>query len=257
MKTGPGILTALVGLLLTAPPSRVEARLFKIVEVQEKARFLAPLDRPVPEDPTRASDEPQYDDAQYYVDAGREQGIDLNSLFNVYRYIYIDDPGSEATTRMKVLIGTLEVVAVDEKLCLTRVVSTEPMRNLALDFKRFMVGDAAAPAIKLDSSVLFPSGKADLAPRAAVELQRAAKQILAANPKEISIAGHTDSAGDPKANYQLSLQRAETVRTFLIRQGVMEEKIKAVGYGDTRPVAPNDSEENRQKNRRIEVVFWE
>lgn len=71
------------------------------------------------------------------------------------------------------------------------------------------------------------------------------------------IEGHTDNVGDPKVNYQLSLQRAENVRAFLVRQGVPKKIVKALGYGDTRSVAPNDTEENKQKNRRIEVVFWE
>lgn len=226
--------------------------MFKIVEVQEKPHFLSSPERSVLEEASAPAEEPQY-----YVDAGREQGIELHSLLNVYRYVYIDDPSAEASTKMKILIGTMEVVAVDDQLCLARVVSTEPMKTLALDFKRIMVGDAVAPSIKLDSAVMFASGKADLVPRATQELQKAAKQIQALNPREIIIEGHTDNTGDPKVNYQLSLQRAENVRSFLVRQGLPDNKVKAIGYGDTRPVAPNDTEENKQRNRRIEVVFWE
>jgi outer membrane protein OmpA-like peptidoglycan-associated protein len=158
---------------------------------------------------------------------------------------------------MKLLIGTLEVVAVDDKTSLAKVSSTEPMKTLALDFKRFLVGDAAAPALKLNSAVMFAAGQATLTPGAAQELQKAAKQIQAINPREIVIEGHTDNVGDPKANYQLSVQRAEAVKAFLVRQGIPDNTVKTQGFGDTRPVAPNDTEENKQKNRRIEVVFWE
>lgn len=243
-------LFALSGVLLSAGVS--EARLFKIIGIQEKPTFLATQEKSASEELAPPAEEPAY-----YVDAGREQGLELGSLLNVYRYVYIDDPASESTTRMKLLIGTLEVVAVDDKTSLAKISSTEPMKTLALDFKRFLVGDAAAPALKLDSAVMFAAGQATLTPRATQELQRAAKQIQAISPREILIEGHTDNVGDPKVNYQLSLQRAEAVKTFLVRQGIPDNIIKTQGYGDTRPVAPNDTEENRQKNRRIEVVFWE
>ena len=241
---------ALSGVLLFAGVS--EARLFKIIGIQEKPTFLATQEKSASEELVPPVEEPGY-----YVDAGREQGLELGSLLNVYRYVYIDDPGAESTTRMKLLIGTLEVVAVDDKTSLAKVSSTEPMKTLTLDFKRFMVGDAAAPALKLDSAVMFAAGQATLTPRATQELQKAAKQIQAINPKEIVIEGHTDNVGDPKVNYQLSLQRAEAVKAFLVRQGIPDNTVKTQGFGDTRPVAANDTEENKQKNRRIEVVFWE
>lgn len=246
------LIGTLLGALLFAGPEVGEARLFKIIGIQEKPTFLATQEKSASEELAPPVEEPGY-----YVDAGREQGMEIGSLLNVYRYVYIDDPSAESTTRMKLLIGTMEVVAVDDKTSLARVSSTEPMKNLTLDFKRFMVSDAVAPALKLDSAVMFAPGKADLAPRATQELQKAAKQIQAISPREIVIEGHTDNVGDPKVNYQLSLQRAENVKSFLVRQGVPEKIVKALGYGDTRPVAPNDTEENKQKNRRIEVVFWE
>jgi len=249
---GRFFLCALTVALLLMAPEGSEARLFKIVGVQEKPGFLVTQEKSASEELAPPAEEPGY-----YVDAGREQGLELGSVLNVYRYVYIDDPSADATTQMKLLIGTLEVIAVDDKTSLTKVASTEPMKNLTLDFRRFMVGDAAAPALKLDSAVMFAPGRADLAPRATQELQTAAKQIQAIGPREIVVEGHTDNVGDPKINYQLSLQRAENVRAFLIRQGLPDNKIKAVGYGDTRPVVPNDTEENKQKNRRIEVVFWE
>ncbi len=244
------LLYALSGVLLCAGVS--EARLFKIIGIQEKPTFLATQEKSASEELAPPAEEPGY-----YVDAGREQGLELGSLLNVYRYVYIDDPASESTTRMKLLIGTLEVVAVDDKTSLAKISSTEPMKALTLDFKRFMVGDAAAPALKLDSAVMFAAGQATLTPRATQELQNAAKQIQAISPREIVIEGHTDNVGDPKANYQLSLQRADAVKAFLVRQGIPDNTVKTQGFGDTRPVAPNDTEENKQKNRRIEVVFWE
>ena len=67
----------------------------------------------------------------------------------------------------------------------------------------------------------------------------------------IEIEGHTDSEGIPERNQPLSERRAQSVVDFLVERGVDASRIKAVGYGDTRPIAPNDTAENRAKNRRI------
>ena len=68
----------------------------------------------------------------------------------------------------------------------------------------------------------------------------------------IEVGGHTDNTGDAAANLQLSQQRADAVRDYLVRQGVDASALTAKGYGDTRPIASNDTEEGRFRNRRIE-----
>ena len=69
------------------------------------------------------------------------------------------------------------------------------------------------------------------------------------------LAGHTDNIGQPEANKTLSQARAEAVRRQLIEYGCHPEKISAFGYGDLKPVAPNDTEEGRQLNRRVEITL--
>jgi OmpA-OmpF porin, OOP family len=68
----------------------------------------------------------------------------------------------------------------------------------------------------------------------------------------IEVAGHTDSRGSPQANQELSYARAHSVLDFLVMRGVRPERISAVGFGDSRPIASNATEEGRAKNRRIE-----
>ncbi|MBC7173526.1 MAG: OmpA family protein [Polyangiaceae bacterium] len=70
----------------------------------------------------------------------------------------------------------------------------------------------------------------------------------------IRVAGHTDNLGDPRRNQALSEARAQAVRDYLVSHGVDRGRIEAVGYGDQRPIASNDTEEGRQKNRRIEAI---
>ena len=68
----------------------------------------------------------------------------------------------------------------------------------------------------------------------------------------IEIGGHTDSRGNAMHNMLLSKKRAETVMTFLIKNGVNKSRLKVKGYGLTKPIADNDTEEGRKKNRRVE-----
>jgi len=69
---------------------------------------------------------------------------------------------------------------------------------------------------------------------------------------KIEVTGHIDSRGSAEDNRDLSEQRARSIVAFLVRREVAEQRITAVGYGDTHPVAPNDTDANRAKNRRIE-----
>jgi OOP family OmpA-OmpF porin len=73
----------------------------------------------------------------------------------------------------------------------------------------------------------------------------------------IEIAGHTDSTGGTEFNQELSLQRAQAVRAALVERGVDPARLRAVGYGESRPIADNDTEEGRTRNRRVELAVGE
>jgi len=78
-------------------------------------------------------------------------------------------------------------------------------------------------------------------------------EILNKYPKlRIEISGHTDNTGDAEGNRTLSQQRAETVKAYLISQGVLNARLTAVGYGSSKPIDSNDTDAGRQKNRRTE-----
>lgn len=70
---------------------------------------------------------------------------------------------------------------------------------------------------------------------------------------QVEIGGHTDSDGDDKMNLQLSKDRANAVKTYLILKGVSEKQMIAIGYGETRPIAGNTSTSGKQQNRRTEI----
>jgi len=69
----------------------------------------------------------------------------------------------------------------------------------------------------------------------------------------IEIGGHTDNVGDDKSNQLLSQRRAEAVKQYLVKKGIKADRIQIKGYGESMPIANNDTDEGRQKNRRTEV----
>ncbi|MBI3325172.1 MAG: OmpA family protein [Nitrospinae bacterium] len=102
--------------------------------------------------------------------------------------------------------------------------------------------------------MLFEPGKATLAAGAAEKLARIAASLKGLPIKEIIVEGHTDSTGSPEFNMQLSVARAETVRTELIAAGIAPELIRTIGSGPARPLAPNTTAFGRQQNRRVEII---
>lgn len=101
--------------------------------------------------------------------------------------------------------------------------------------------------------ILFDRASATLRPESGPRLDRVVEYMEHRPRTRLRISGHTDSVGDPAVNMRLSEQRAQSVRDYLVEHGVDASRIEAVGYGDTRPVASNDTEEGRQQNRRIEA----
>jgi outer membrane protein OmpA-like peptidoglycan-associated protein len=103
-------------------------------------------------------------------------------------------------------------------------------------------------------SLLFQSGKADLAPGAQGPIDELAT-FLRQNPdREVQIQGYTDNTGRDSTNLNLSRQRADAVRAALVARGISPARISAEGLGDASPVADNSTPEGRQMNRRVEVV---
>jgi outer membrane protein OmpA-like peptidoglycan-associated protein len=104
------------------------------------------------------------------------------------------------------------------------------------------------------SDVLFDTGSATLKPGAREKVAKIAGVLLAYPGLSIEIEGHTDSVGNEDYNQQLSERRAETVRSYLVRQGIPTTSVTAVGLGENQPVVSNDTASGRQQNRRVELV---
>lgn len=102
--------------------------------------------------------------------------------------------------------------------------------------------------------IVFLSGRADLSPESVLALREVVAMMDEHPDWRIRITGHTDNAGAKEANAALSLKRATTVVNWLVNRGVKRARLESAGAGDAEPVAPNDTDENRARNRRIELV---
>ena len=113
----------------------------------------------------------------------------------------------------------------------------------------------APPPKKLTlEGVNFDNDKATLRPDAYGILDKAAATLKEWGDVKVEVAGHTDSRSDDDYNMKLSQRRAEAVRTYLIGKGVAADRLTAKGYGESTPIADNETEEGRFKNRRVELV---
>lgn len=118
----------------------------------------------------------------------------------------------------------------------------------------FQTRDTARGLIVNMSDVLFDTAKYTLRPGAREKLARVAGIIEGHPGLKIQVEGHTDSVGSDDYNIKLSENRAETVRTYLVEQGIMPTNVTAQGFGKTLPVADNATAAGRQLNRRVELV---
>ncbi|WP_440688003.1 OmpA family protein [Cellulomonas soli] len=110
-------------------------------------------------------------------------------------------------------------------------------------------------AVTLDANVLFATGSAELSPQAQSTLATVGADIAARATGQVQVTGHTDSDGTDEANQTLSEQRAAAVLAVLQPVGGDAVTWVAVGKGESEPVAPNDSDEGKQANRRVAVVY--
>ena len=114
--------------------------------------------------------------------------------------------------------------------------------------------EANSLLITSDSGILFDVDKYDVRPEDKEVLKNLATVLKEMNVKNFEIDGYTDSDGSDEHNQVLSEKRANSVKNFLVLQGVTAE-ITTKGYGESKPVASNDTAEGRQKNRRVEIII--
>lgn len=114
--------------------------------------------------------------------------------------------------------------------------------------------DSARGLIVNMPDVLFNVNSSSLRPAARERLAKVAGILIAYPDIHVEVDGYTDNTGGLDYNQQLSQQRAEAVRSYLVQQGVPQSSIEAKGFGPNDPIASNDSPAGRQQNRRVNLV---
>jgi outer membrane protein OmpA-like peptidoglycan-associated protein len=205
---------------------------------------------------SKVSDSHNPEQLRYYMDSGVEAGIERGDVLNVYREksLIRNEPHP-----IRLLIGRMTITESQPGLSEGIFeVSAATISHPLIRCKSAMKGDIVAPRIVIDSTLMFGAGLASLTRQAADEFQKVADFVQDFAPSKIIIEGHTDSDGDPETNMLLSESRAKTVRDFLVARYsfISSAMVDIRGYGSARPIVPNDSPENKQLNRRIEVIVW-
>ncbi|HVU03612.1 MAG TPA: OmpA family protein [Polyangiaceae bacterium] len=179
------------------------------------------------------------DGKKYYADETDETG-----------YSELLVPKGQKYDLLYVSLGSSDIAA-------TTTLEDKPnfTQKLTLRYKGFVfTGGAKDPPRFVLDGVTFDTGKAKIKPSSFPRLDTVVEFLEHKKSAHVEISGHTDNVGDPKANKTLSENRAKACRDYVISKGIDASRVEAVGYGDARPVAPNDSEEGRARNRRIEAM---
>ncbi len=123
--------------------------------------------------------------------------------------------------------------------------------------KDFELPKIEVGAVVRINNIFFEKNSDTLLPDSYPELNRLAKMLGEKKELNIRIAGHTDDVGSDTYNQDLSKRRAESVLTYLLTKGISTERLTAVGHGESKPVANNETEEGRAENRRVEFEVLE
>lgn len=125
-----------------------------------------------------------------------------------------------------------------------------PLEQISRKYKLEMIKVGATMTLK---NIYFEKALATLLPESVPELDKILNFLINNPTVSIELSGHTSSEGKDDYNLQLSTDRANAIKQWLVYKGIDEKRIVAIGYGKTKPVSDNNTEEGRKKNRRVEL----
>jgi len=109
--------------------------------------------------------------------------------------------------------------------------------------------------LKAPDSITFDTNSAEIKPEFRAALDQIARSINQYDGTVVRVEGHTDSTGRAEYNQTLSVNRAQSVVSYLAQRGVAHHRMQAIGYGQSQPIASNDTPEGRAQNRRVEILI--
>lgn len=236
--TGVFLLTACAGPKAPDGAAQVRDNLTQL-QTDPQLASLAPVAIREAEQAVRLAEEPRDDKglAKHFLYLA-ERKVETARALAQARYLE-DQRGqiNERATAARLNARTQEAEALRRQLAELNAKQTE--RGLILT-----LGD-----------VLFETGKSNLRTSAENNLTKLVEFLQQQPDRALVIEGHTDSTGSDTYNQDLSQRRADSVKAYLVSQGVAPGKITAIGKGESSPVASNDSSSGRQLNRRVEIII--
>lgn len=133
--------------------------------------------------------------------------------------------------------------------------ASQQITSLTRQLENLQLRETESGVVVTLGDVLFASGQTTLVEGGRSSLAEVVDLLQTEPDKKIRVEGHTDSLGDAEANLQLSEQRAQAVLEALVSMGVSSERISALGMGEDFPIASNEDEEGRARNRRVDVIL--
>jgi outer membrane protein OmpA-like peptidoglycan-associated protein len=168
---------------------------------------------------------------------------------------YTDETDAEGYAEALVPVGQkyeLTYLSLGRKdVAASVAVTSQPKQTVKLTL-RYKPRPPPVPFVL--KGITFETAKATIRPESYPALDVIAEFMTRKKSSRLEISGHTDNVGSSKSNKVLSENRARACRGYLISKGIDGGRITALGFGDTRPIAPNTTEEGRQQNRRIEAI---
>ena len=168
----------------------------------------------------------------------------------------------EEIKSLKQQVALLEGKTQEERAAKERLEAEKKFNELYTEVKSYFTSEEAEIYKQGNRLIIrlramqFPVGQAVIMPSNYELVSKVQRSIRTFGEPDVVIEGHTDSTGSPELNEHLSQQRADSVRDYLIANGILSaDKIVAIGYGSKRPLASNETEMGRAINRRIDVVI--
>ena len=146
------------------------------------------------------------------------------------------------TTKVVLVVGIILIVGVGAYIYMNRPKPQKPKKSENIDEVLSDVFD----------NLNFEIGKAEIKKDSFPYLDKLAETLLKAKNWVLEIQGHTDDKGSDDYNLKLSQSRADSVKKYLVSKGIVADTITAKGFGEKNPIIANDSDANREKNRRVE-----
>ena len=225
--------------------AREQARLQARTLEAQRARERADLARSDAERARYEADAARASEATAAADAARRAELARNETEQARNAAAAD--AARDTERAR--------VAAEEALALAAADAKREKAELQRQIDLLQARETERGLVLTLGNVLFASGRAELKAGGRDGLNNLVAFLNQYRDRDVMIEGHTDNVGSEVNNLALSTRRAESVKSYLLQQGVGHQRINSIGLGETRPIADNDTETGRQQNRRVEVVI--